>query len=48
MIDGHCTPEVVREMSDMGVDGFILGSSALFRKGRTYEELIRELRGEQA
>jgi ribulose-phosphate 3-epimerase len=48
MIDGHCTPEVVKEMSDMGVDGFILGSSALFRKGRTYEELIRELRGEQA
>jgi ribulose-phosphate 3-epimerase len=48
MIDGHCTPAVVKEMSDMGVDGFILGSSALFRKGRTYEELIRELRGEQA
>ncbi len=48
MIDGHCTPEVVREMSEMGVDGFILGSSALFRKGRPYKELIDDLRGEKA
>ena len=47
MIDGHCSPEIVAELSAMGVDGFILGTSALFRKGRTYKELIRELRGEQ-
>ena len=46
MIDGHCSPEIVAELSEQGVDGFILGTSALFRKGRTYSELIRELRGE--
>ncbi len=46
MIDGHCSPEIVEELSLLGVDGFILGTSALFRKGRTYGELIRELRGE--
>lgn len=46
MIDGHCSPEIVREYSALGVDGFILGTSALFRKGRTYKELMQELRGE--
>ena len=45
MIDGHCSPEVIEDLSNLGADGFILGSSALFRKGRTYKELIEELRG---
>lgn len=45
MIDGHCSPEVIEDLSSIGADGFILGSSALFRKGRTYKELIEELRG---
>ncbi len=44
MIDGSCSPEVVREMSAMGVDGFILGTSALFGKDRPYAEIIPELR----
>ena len=47
MIDGHCSPEIVAELSALGVDGFILGTSALFRKGRTYKELLSELRGER-
>ena len=46
MIDGHCTPQVVKEMSDMGVDGFILGTSGLFKKGRSYKEMMDALRGE--
>jgi len=45
MVDGHCSPDVVKDLSSIGADGFILGTSSLFRKGRTYGELIRELRG---
>lgn len=44
MIDGSCSPQVIREMSALGVDGFILGTSALFGKGRPYAEIIPELR----
>ena len=44
MIDGHCSPEIIDDLSAAGADGIILGTSALFRKGRTYAELIRELR----
>ena len=44
MIDGHCSPEVIDDLSRLGADGFILGSSALFRKGRTYAEIIHSLR----
>lgn len=46
MIDGHCSPEIVEELAALGVDGFILGTSALFRKGRTYLESIKSLRGD--
>ncbi len=44
MIDGHCSPDVIGDLSADGADGFILGTSALFRKGRSYKELIAELR----
>lgn len=44
MIDGSCSPEIIREMSAMGVDGFILGTSALFGKGRPYDAILPELR----
>lgn len=47
MIDGHCSPEIVEELAGMGVDGFILGTSALFKKGKTYRECIESLRGDQ-
>ncbi len=46
MIDGHCSPDVIEDLSNLGADGFILGSSALFGKGRPYQELIEGLRGE--
>ena len=48
MIDGSCSPTVIEELSAMGADGFILGTSALFGKGRPYAEIIPELKGEKA
>lgn len=48
MIDGSCSLAVIEELSAMGADGFILGTSALFGKGRPYAEIIPELRGEKA
>ena len=49
MIDGHCSPDVIGDLSAVGADGFILGTSALFRKGKSYAELIAALReGETA
>ena len=47
-IDGHCSPEVIEDLSGIGADGFILGSSALFRKGKTYAELMAALRGKES
>lgn len=47
MIDGHCSPDVIEDLSGIGADGFILGSSALFRKGKTYAELMKGLRGKE-
>ena len=44
MIDGACSPEVISELSGMGADGFVLGTSALFGKGRPYKELMEKLR----
>lgn len=44
VLDGACSPERVRTLSAAGVKGFILGTSALFGKGRSYKEIIRELR----
>jgi ribulose-phosphate 3-epimerase len=47
MIDGHCTPQVIEELSKLGADGFILGTSAIFGKNRPYKEIVKELRGER-
>ncbi|WP_329736523.1 ribulose-phosphate 3-epimerase [Catenibacterium mitsuokai] len=44
MIDGACSPEKIHDLSKIGVKGFILGTSALFNKGRPYSEIIPELR----
>lgn len=43
-IDGACSPERIRELSALGADGFILGTSALFGKERGYAACIRALR----
>ncbi|RCW16906.1 ribulose phosphate epimerase [Streptococcus gallolyticus] len=44
IIDGACSPAVIQELSAVGVDGFVLGTSALFGKEKSYIELVKELR----
>lgn len=44
MIDGGCSLERMKELSKMGADGFILGTSALFGKQRSYKEKFFEIR----
>ena len=44
MIDGACSPEKIKELSAIGVSGFILGTSALFGKDKSYQEICKELR----
>ena len=44
MIDGACSPAVIERLNAKGVLGFILGTSALFNKGRSYKEIMPELR----
>ncbi len=44
MIDGACSPAVVRELSALGADGFVLGTSALFGKQIGYAECLQNLR----
>lgn len=44
MIDGACSQEVIREYSNIGCDGFILGTSALFNKYKSYAETIQTIR----
>ncbi len=43
MVDGACSPERISTLSKKGVKGFVLGTSALFGKDRSYKELIQEL-----
>lgn len=45
MIDGACSPEKIHDLSEIGVKGFILGTSALFGKDKSYKEIIDGLRG---
>lgn len=44
MIDGACSPERIATLSKIGVEGFILGTSALFGKDRSYQDIVKELR----
>lgn len=44
MMDGAVSPEVLFKYDDRGVDGFILGTSSLFRKDTTFEEAIPRLK----
>jgi len=44
MIDGACSPARIQQLSAIGADGFVLGTSALFGKGRPYADIIPELR----
>ena len=44
LVDGACSPKRIQALSLKGVKGFVLGTSALFGKDRTYEQIIPELR----
>lgn len=44
IIDGSCSPEIIEKLSAVGADGFVLGTSALFGKEKSYKEIIPELR----
>lgn len=44
MVDGAISPEKIEELSKLGVDGFILGTSALFGKGEDYKTIIERLK----
>lgn len=40
LVDGAISPEKINELSQLGVEGFVLGTSALFGKEKTYKELV--------
>ena len=42
-VDGATAPEKIRMLSALGVDSFVLGTSALFGKGRPYGDIVPEL-----
>lgn len=41
--DGACSPSKVSDLSGKGVDGFVLGTSALFGKDESYKSIIERL-----
>lgn len=44
MVDGAISPDKVLELSEKGVTGFILGTSSLFGKEKSYKEIFNNLR----
>lgn len=44
MVDGAISPEKIEELSKIGVEGFILGTSSLFGKEESYTTIINKLR----
>ena len=46
VIDGACSPTVIKKLYPLGVDGFVLGTSALFNKNDRYDTIIKQIRDE--
>lgn len=44
IVDGGCSVQKIKELSEIGVDGFVLGTSALFNKSESYECIMRKLK----
>lgn len=44
VLDGACSPAVIQEYHALGVDGFVLGTSALFKGKGSYAENMNKLR----
>ena len=42
--DGACGYERINEYKPLGIDGFVLGTTVLFGKDKSYKEIITELR----
>ena len=43
--DGACSAKRIQEFAPKGVKGFVLGTTLLFGKNRSYKETIRDIRG---
>jgi len=44
MVDGACSNQRIRQLSALGADGFVLGTSAMFHQPLSYADCIRRLR----
>lgn len=42
--DGACSADRIVKFAPKGMDGFVLGTTLLFGKDRSYDEIIREIR----
>lgn len=42
--DGACGTDKILEWAPKGVDGFVLGTTLLFGKGRTYGDIMKDIR----
>ena len=42
--DGACSADKIQEYAPRGVDGFVLGTTLLFGKGKPYGEVIKNIR----
>jgi ribulose-phosphate 3-epimerase len=42
--DGACTADKIQKFAPMGVDGFVLGTSLLFGKQKSYSEILKNIR----
>ncbi len=42
--DGACTADKIQEYAPRGVNGFVLGTSLLFGKGRPYGDILQDIR----
>lgn len=42
--DGACSSDKIQEYAPKGVNGFVLGTTLLFGKERSYKEIIRDIR----
>lgn len=42
--DGACSPDRIQTYAPKGFDGFVLGSTILFNKDRSYQEILQDVR----
>lgn len=42
--DGACSADKIKEFAPKGIKGFVLGTTLLFGKKRTYDEIIKDIR----